>query len=932
MAVPVAEQRKLLQRSGGICAFPRCRRALTAEPSAVDQTASLGEIAHIVGDSPHGPRGSSPLTAEERNRCENLILLCNYHHQLIDSQTKTWTVDRLLAMKQTHEQRVLRRLGAIDAVTAATAGNESADADFLDWFVRTGDALPRVCQVHSRAALGIHAARPLAAHADGELSADFPTYIARDVDDEIRQILDSAQTEGGFVVLVGATAAGKSRSAFEAIRATLPHWGLILPPSPVDLEELTRSGIPLGRCVIWLDELATYLDSGHLTSSAVRRLLSDRQEPVVLIGTLWPTDYERIHDPVNVGDAASPAGEARAVLSVARIVDIPERFSDAELTRAREIAEVDSRVMEAVATLDAGAPPTVLACAPELLRRWNTPGSPTGAAVVSAAVEARLCGHPSVIPSALLERLAEEYLTPAQRAVARPDWFASALAWACKPVRGEIAPLLPVAPRIGQVTGYVVSDVLTYHQAKQRSTARRLRRAPWDILIAEAELDACSLIGMRAALYGLTEHVITALTRLAESGAEDIASILAMAHYDQGDLKSARRWFMNAHEHGHTEAMGMLAVIHRDLGDLEEARSWLRRGAEAGDVGAMMGWGSELENDGDLESARAWYERAAQSPAGHGPIFLGTFLRNRGDLEDARDCFQQAVDYAHAQAKEVLPHLLADADDPDTPAARIRQTFTDNVADAAGRLGEVQRALGEIEAAAFWLNKAAQLGNVTAMAELGAMLWDLDEHNDAARWLKPAAEAGIHDAMFYLALILDDRGDSAAAGAWLAKAAEGGASYAMGRYALYLQEQGDIEGAQAWGQRAHEAGDPIIEDALAALSASAGQGPMGPEPDDEASHDGGDLSASVHWMPLEQACGCVIDWGWSPLYADPLSTVTTKSCLMASGCHGWRTSEVVLCAHRSLGGRPWGSCGGVSSTGSPRVRPWPGPVGVNRRW
>ncbi|MYS20489.1 hypothetical protein GA0115240_120411 [Streptomyces sp. DvalAA-14] len=113
MAVPVAQQRKLTQRSGNICAFPECGLLLTAEGTQEDPVVVLGEIAHIVGESPNGPRGASPLSAEERNRYENLILLCNQHHQLIDSAgaLATYTVERLQAMKETHEQRIERRLG-----------------------------------------------------------------------------------------------------------------------------------------------------------------------------------------------------------------------------------------------------------------------------------------------------------------------------------------------------------------------------------------------------------------------------------------------------------------------------------------------------------------------------------------------------------------------------------------------------------------------------------------------------------------------------------------------------------------------------------------------------------------------------------------------------------------------------------------------------
>lgn len=112
MAVPLAQQRKLLQRSGNICAFPGCRLLLTAEGTEDDSVVVLGQIAHIVAESPDGPRGKSPMTAKQRNSYPNLILLCNQHHQLIDSEEAlaTYTVERLTAMKQDHEAGIERTL------------------------------------------------------------------------------------------------------------------------------------------------------------------------------------------------------------------------------------------------------------------------------------------------------------------------------------------------------------------------------------------------------------------------------------------------------------------------------------------------------------------------------------------------------------------------------------------------------------------------------------------------------------------------------------------------------------------------------------------------------------------------------------------------------------------------------------------------------
>ena len=68
-------------------------------------------MAHIVAERPNGPRGSSPLPMTERNRAENLILLCNTHHQLIDSQPQTYTVERLLGIREAHERWVEKALG-----------------------------------------------------------------------------------------------------------------------------------------------------------------------------------------------------------------------------------------------------------------------------------------------------------------------------------------------------------------------------------------------------------------------------------------------------------------------------------------------------------------------------------------------------------------------------------------------------------------------------------------------------------------------------------------------------------------------------------------------------------------------------------------------------------------------------------------------------
>jgi hypothetical protein len=93
-------------RSGNRCAFPGCKIELTSD----GEESTLGEMAHIVADSPNGPRGESDLTPEQRDEYSNLILLCPTHHTLIDSNPEEWSVEKLKQIKAEHENWVSRQL------------------------------------------------------------------------------------------------------------------------------------------------------------------------------------------------------------------------------------------------------------------------------------------------------------------------------------------------------------------------------------------------------------------------------------------------------------------------------------------------------------------------------------------------------------------------------------------------------------------------------------------------------------------------------------------------------------------------------------------------------------------------------------------------------------------------------------------------------
>lgn len=106
-SIPNKVALKLWVRSGGRCQFRGCNQVLWRD-DLTQREMNKAYIAHIVADSPDGPRGDpvfSPLLAKEFS---NLMLLCPTHHKLIDdkSKVKDYPVELLQEFKREHEKRI----------------------------------------------------------------------------------------------------------------------------------------------------------------------------------------------------------------------------------------------------------------------------------------------------------------------------------------------------------------------------------------------------------------------------------------------------------------------------------------------------------------------------------------------------------------------------------------------------------------------------------------------------------------------------------------------------------------------------------------------------------------------------------------------------------------------------------------------------------
>src|SRR4051812_20069571 len=106
------------------CAFPNCAEPLVKPGTDQSDALVLAQICHILAASDKGPRADIHLSASDRDKAENLILLCPTHHAIIDGQHETYPPEMLRQWKEAQQQDALSRVlqaGVSVGSAAATA-------------------------------------------------------------------------------------------------------------------------------------------------------------------------------------------------------------------------------------------------------------------------------------------------------------------------------------------------------------------------------------------------------------------------------------------------------------------------------------------------------------------------------------------------------------------------------------------------------------------------------------------------------------------------------------------------------------------------------------------------------------------------------------------------------------------------------------------
>ncbi len=118
---PQKDVKVLFGLAAGRCSFPDCPNICIAKETEKDPAVTIGKlIAHIEAHSNKGPRANPNLTPKERDCYKNWILLCSHHHDQVDVQPNSYTVEELRKWKEDHEKWVFESLeSAIPQINSA---------------------------------------------------------------------------------------------------------------------------------------------------------------------------------------------------------------------------------------------------------------------------------------------------------------------------------------------------------------------------------------------------------------------------------------------------------------------------------------------------------------------------------------------------------------------------------------------------------------------------------------------------------------------------------------------------------------------------------------------------------------------------------------------------------------------------------------------
>jgi len=621
--------------------------------------------------------------------------------------------------------------------------------------------------------LGVH--RSITVHDEVTVTP----YLARSHDQDLRQHLTRAKDADRptFIVVVGTSCTGKTRTLYEAVLDTLPTWPVAAPGSDSGLAKLLLDGIP-ANTIVWLDELQNQLTTTHdgiTAAKAIRELLAaDRIGSIVFAGTIWPSELAVLIQRPTAEQAARGAGALRSLFTRSsggegiiyrrgvEVVHVPDTFAEADLNNIPDDPRL--RLVIDTATRDTNPEPglrltQVLAGGPQLVQRlYGRPAdhrgfSPAARAIAAAAGDLRRVGMPNPLPHWALKGAAEGYLggpPPPPGSM----WFQTGLNQLTSPAAADdyvtgnhtldlhadgVPALTPTSlPTPGGEPDFAYSlhDYLFWHHV-MRFSRSPTRHSLWATLTQDQEARVPTSVAADACQRGLFSAAIALGRNRADAGDGKARQIVAHAELSQaGRAYTGDFEIPNVEEAMESARLQTRVFVSGDAAALSELRARANSGSWHGQeyfsqtLGELITARRRMEAERDTFDGR---EELRRLVSGLVVENLLTELRTRAGDDDPAARGQLATslgDLAHDGDDDALDELRTRAENGDREAA-------DEIARILGGRsregdGEALSELRHRQGAGDWYADAALAelfaGNLSELAHLAdAGSWHAEE-------------------------------------------------------------------------------------------------------------------------------------------------------------------------------------------------------------
>jgi tetratricopeptide (TPR) repeat protein len=554
-------------------------------------------------------------------------VVVEHHPSQSNTTVQLAAFDQLLDAKDGAAVVALLGLSSVEQLPWVSAGPVDRLVDLVE--LVSGSDLPAVAELDPYR-LGAHKSLEGDSNSYGQADPYVPR-TAGQVDDQLDAAIRAATDGGTMVLVVGPSQAGKTRTAFEAIRRNSPHAHLLVPRPGVfaQLAAHPRLNSTQDPIVVWLDDLDRYLAHVNPLTPALLSQLTSRAGPTIVLATMRNADAARFRE------SGELSRQSRLLLEQAITVHIARTLLDAEESAAAAVYPGRDLASGLAASLAAG---------PELLRLYDDAQhtDPLQHAAIQVAIDWVRVGRTDPIPETTLARLADELTSTQAHFVITEEEVREAIRRARTPTVGGagVAALATVALP-NRSRGYRPLDYLVAADDGEDHIARPVPDAFWEQALQDADPETALLIGVAARERENTSAAISAYRIAADAGNNDAMAHLGTlfaAQLDPPDLAAARHWLERAADAGNDDAMLQLGTLLRvllDPPDLAAARHWYQRAAALGNSNAQTNLGAMLQQRGETDEAEAWYRRAAE--AGHtlAQTNLGAILQQRGETDEA---------------------------------------------------------------------------------------------------------------------------------------------------------------------------------------------------------------------------------------------------------------------------------------------------------